>query len=61
MPRPMRSSLAKFDRIISRFGVMFFEDAVQAFANLLRAARERAEAPVRSLAQPCREPVHDDS
>lgn len=30
---------ASFDTIISRFGVMFFDDSVQAFANLRRAAR----------------------
>ncbi|AIO65159.1 class I SAM-dependent methyltransferase [Burkholderia oklahomensis] len=29
---------ASFDTIISRFGVMFFENAVDAFANLLHAA-----------------------
>src|SRR6185295_17722413 len=29
---------ASFDTIVSRFGVMFFEDPVQAFANLRRAA-----------------------
>lgn len=34
---------ASFDMIISRFGVMFFEDAVRAFANLRRAARSGAE------------------
>lgn len=34
---------AGFDEIISRFGVMFFDDPVQAFANLRRAARDRAE------------------
>jgi len=34
---------ASFDTIISRFGVMFFDDAVQAFANLRRAARSDAE------------------
>jgi SAM-dependent methyltransferase len=34
---------ASFDMIISRFGVMFFEDPVQAFANLRRAARNGAE------------------
>lgn len=28
-----------FDHVISRFGVMFFEDPTAAFANLLRAAR----------------------
>lgn len=33
---------ADFDLIVSRFGVMFFEDPVQAFANLRRAAREGA-------------------
>ena len=32
-----------FDMIISRFGVMFFDDFVRAFANLRRAAREGAE------------------
>lgn len=34
---------ASFDMIISRFGVMFFEDPVAAFANLRRAARDDAE------------------
>jgi SAM-dependent methyltransferase len=34
---------ASFDMIISRFGVMFFDDSVRAFANLRRAAREDAE------------------
>src|SRR5437868_4467166 len=34
---------ASFDMIISRFGVMFFDDAVGAFANLRRAARDGAE------------------
>jgi SAM-dependent methyltransferase len=34
---------AAFDTIISRFGVMFFDDAVQAFANLRRAAAGDAE------------------
>lgn len=32
----------KFDMIMSRFGVMFFEDFVQAFANLRSAAAARA-------------------
>jgi ubiquinone/menaquinone biosynthesis C-methylase UbiE len=32
-----------FDVIISRFGVMFFDDPVQAFANLRRAATDDAE------------------
>ncbi len=34
---------ATFDTIISRFGVMFFDDPVRAFANLRRAARNEAE------------------
>lgn len=34
---------ASFDLIISRFGVMFFDDSVQAFANLRRAAKDDAE------------------
>jgi len=33
---------AMFDAIISRFGVMFFDDSVRAFANLRRAARSGA-------------------
>jgi len=33
---------ASFDAIISRFGVMFFDDAVAAFTNLRRAARPGA-------------------
>jgi ubiquinone/menaquinone biosynthesis C-methylase UbiE len=35
---------ASFDMLISRFGVMFFDDPVQAFANLRRAARPGAAA-----------------
>jgi SAM-dependent methyltransferase len=34
---------ASFDMIISRFGVMFFDDPVRAFANLRRAASADAE------------------
>jgi SAM-dependent methyltransferase len=34
---------ASFDIIVSRFGVMFFNDPVRAFANLRRAARDGAE------------------
>ena len=34
---------ASVEMIISRFGVMFFEDSVRAFANLRRAARGDAE------------------
>jgi len=33
---------ASFDTIVSRFGVMFFEDPVRAFANLRRAAADGA-------------------
>lgn len=34
---------ASLDMIISRFGVMFFDDPVEAFANLRRAARDDCE------------------
>lgn len=34
---------ADFDMIVSRFGVMFFNDPVMAFANLRSAARDDAE------------------
>jgi SAM-dependent methyltransferase len=34
---------ASFDMIVSRFGVMFFDDSVRAFANLRRAARDQGE------------------
>jgi len=34
---------ASFDMIISRFGVMFFDDSVRAFENLRRAAAGNAE------------------
>ncbi|MFF3408557.1 class I SAM-dependent methyltransferase [Streptomyces sp. NPDC002742] len=33
---------AVFDAVVSRFGVMFFEDPVRAFTNLRRAAKENA-------------------
>ena len=33
---------ATFDRIVSRFGVMFFDDPVAAFTNLRRAAADHA-------------------
>ncbi|RQR52378.1 class I SAM-dependent methyltransferase [Burkholderia sp. Bp9140] len=33
----------RFDLIVSRFGVMFFDDPVRAFANLRRAARANAQ------------------
>jgi SAM-dependent methyltransferase len=34
---------ASFDLIVSRFGVMFFQDPVEAFTNLRRAARHEGE------------------
>jgi len=34
---------ASFDMLISRFGVMFFDDSVRAFANLRRAAKDGSE------------------
>ncbi len=34
---------ASFDTIISRFGVMFFDDSIRAFANLWRAATDNAQ------------------
>jgi ubiquinone/menaquinone biosynthesis C-methylase UbiE len=37
---------ASFDMIVSRFGVMFFDDPVRAFANLRRAAAPTAELRV---------------
>ncbi|MET3496426.1 class I SAM-dependent methyltransferase [Variovorax boronicumulans] len=39
---------ASFDMVVSRFGVMFFEDPVAAFASLRRAAK--AGAPLRAIA-----------
>ena len=42
---------ASFDMIISRFGVMFFDDPVRAFANLRRACERTAPAPVHRLAE----------
>jgi hypothetical protein len=39
---------SSFDGIVSRFGVMFFDDPVQAFANLRRAAT--GEAALRIIA-----------
>src|SRR5262249_46590411 len=39
---------ASLDAIVSRFGVMFFDDPVQAFKNLRRAAR--ADARLRCIA-----------
>ena len=51
---------ASFDMIFSRFGVMFFDDFVQAFANLKRAAKEAAELTFVAWRSPAENPVHDD-
>ncbi len=37
---------AAFDRVVSRFGVMFFDEPVRAFANLRRAMRDGGRARV---------------
>jgi SAM-dependent methyltransferase len=45
---------ARFDLIVSRFGIMFFDDPVEAFANLRRATRDGGELrviPWRSAAE----------
>lgn len=47
---------ASFDMIISRFGVMFFDDFVQAFANLRRAAKDGAELRVVAWRSPSDNP-----
>jgi SAM-dependent methyltransferase len=43
---------ASMDMIISRFGVMFFDDAVQAFANLRRAATSGAQLHIQAWRSP---------
>lgn len=47
---------ASFDRFISRFGVMFFEDFVGAFTNLRRAAADGAEMRVIVWRSPAENP-----
>ncbi|MFY0570574.1 class I SAM-dependent methyltransferase [Archangium lansingense] len=47
---------ASFDMIISRFGVMFFDDAVRAFANLRRAAKNDAEVRLVAWRSPSENP-----
>lgn len=47
---------ASFDRIISRFGVMFFDDPVQAFVNLRRAASADAKLDVIAWRDPMDNP-----
>jgi ubiquinone/menaquinone biosynthesis C-methylase UbiE len=45
-----------FDMIVSRFGVMFFEDNVRAFANLRRAARAGADVRLIAWRSPAENP-----
>lgn len=47
---------ASFDRVISRFGVMFFDDPIQAFANLRTAAREEANLQCPAWRSPAENP-----
>lgn len=47
---------ASFDRIISRFGVMFFDDSVKAFANLRGAAKGGAELQLLAWRSPAENP-----
>ena len=47
---------ASFDMIISRFGVMFFDDSVRAFANLRRAAKDDAELRLVAWRSPSENP-----
>jgi SAM-dependent methyltransferase len=48
--------LASFDMFISRFGVMFFDDPVRAFANLRRAASRDADLRVIAWRSPAENP-----
>jgi ubiquinone/menaquinone biosynthesis C-methylase UbiE len=47
---------ATFDMIVSRFGVMFFEDPVRAFANLRHAMKEGAELRLIAWRSPAENP-----
>lgn len=47
---------AAYDRIVSRFGVMFFGDPVRAFANLRDAARPNAELEMYAWRSPGENP-----
>ena len=47
---------ASFDMIVSRFGVMFFDDSVRAFANLRRAAAPKASLQVIAWRSPAENP-----
>ena len=46
-----RGSRAAFDRVVSRFGVMFFADPVAAFANVRRATAGEGPSGLRVLAR----------
>lgn len=50
------AGLGPFDRVISRFGVMFFDDPVAAFANI-----RRATVPGGRLAFACWRPEEEDA
>ena len=52
---------ASFDTIISRFGVMFFDDPVRAFENLRCAAMGNAELRFIAWRNAAESPFHDDS
>jgi SAM-dependent methyltransferase len=47
---------ASFDRLVSRFGVMFFDDPIRAFANLRRAARDNAQLQFVAWRSPAENP-----
>jgi SAM-dependent methyltransferase len=47
---------ASFDLVVSRFGVMFFEDPIAAFTNLRRAARAGGELRVIPWRSPAENP-----
>lgn len=48
--------VARYDRIVSRFGVMFFRDPVRAFANLRRASAAGAQLAVIAWRDPAENP-----
>jgi SAM-dependent methyltransferase len=47
---------ARFDLLVSRFGVMFFGDPVAAFANLRRAAKDDARLALIAFRSPAENP-----
>jgi ubiquinone/menaquinone biosynthesis C-methylase UbiE len=47
---------ASFDAIMSRFGIMFFNDPIRAFANLRRAASDGAELTCLAWRSPAENP-----